>query len=130
MSNYWSWKKWRGLFLFKRNETKNCKGTLTPKMPFAARFSCCATIDFNSRLKYFPRGLWWQILYQNLWNLSNYWSVKKSFLPRFLPNVLSISGLFLDLPTVNFALFGTDIAFCFSHYLAPSLKADLNLKQA
>jgi len=35
---------------------KNCKGTLTPKMPFAARFSCCATIDFNSTLIYFPRG--------------------------------------------------------------------------
>jgi len=46
-----------GLFFFKRNEKKNCKGTLTPKMPFAARFSCCATIDFNSILKYFPRGL-------------------------------------------------------------------------
>ena len=67
-----------GLFLFKRNEKKNRRGTVTPKMPFAARFSCCATINFNSILKYFPRGLWWQILYQNLWNLSNYWSVKKS----------------------------------------------------
>jgi len=78
LSNYWSVQKSRGLFLFKRNEKKNHRGTLTPKMPFAARFSCCATIDFNSILKYFPRGLWWQILYQNLWNLSNYWSVKKS----------------------------------------------------
>ena len=46
-----------GLFLFKRNEKKNRRGTLTPKMPFAARFSCCATIDFNTILKYFPRGL-------------------------------------------------------------------------
>ena len=45
-----------GLFLLKRNEKKNRKGTLTPKMPFAARFSCCATIDFSSILKYFPRG--------------------------------------------------------------------------
>jgi len=35
---------------------KNRKGTLTPKMLFAARFSCCATIEFNSILKYFPRG--------------------------------------------------------------------------
>jgi len=26
-------------------------------MPFAARFSCCATIDFNSILKYFHRGM-------------------------------------------------------------------------
>jgi len=43
-------KKSRGLFLFKGNEMQNCKGTLTPKMPFAARFSCCATIDFNSIL--------------------------------------------------------------------------------
>ena len=42
--------------MFKQNEEKNHKGTLTPKMPFAARFSCCATIDFNSILKYFPRG--------------------------------------------------------------------------
>jgi len=46
-------------------------------MPFASRFSCCSTIDFNSTLKYFPRGLWQQILYQNVRNLSNYWSVKK-----------------------------------------------------
>ena len=46
----------RGLFLFKRNEKKNRRGTLTSKMPFAARFSCCATIDFNSIFKYFPRG--------------------------------------------------------------------------
>jgi len=35
-----------GLFLCKRNE-KNCKSTLTPNIPFAARFSCCATINFN-----------------------------------------------------------------------------------
>jgi len=99
-------------------------------MPFAARFSCCATIDFNSILKYLPKGLWLQIIYQNLWNLSNYWYVEKSFLPRFLPNVLSITGLFLNLLTVNFLLSRTDKAFCFFHYLAPSLKADLNLKQA
>jgi len=71
-------KKSRGLFLFKRNENKNCKGNLTPVMPFAARFSCCGTIDFISILIYFPRGLWQQILYQNLWNSSNYWPVKKS----------------------------------------------------
>ena len=50
-------KKSQGLFLFKRNEKKNRRGTLTPKMPFAARFSCCATIDFTSILKYFPRGV-------------------------------------------------------------------------
>jgi len=37
-----------GLILFKRNEMKNSKGTLTPKMTFALRFSCCATIEFNS----------------------------------------------------------------------------------
>jgi len=49
--------KMAGVFLFKRNDMKNCKGTLTPKMPFAARFSCCSTIDFNSILKYIPRGL-------------------------------------------------------------------------
>ena len=46
-----------GLFLFKQNEKKNRRGALTPKMPFAARFSCCATIGFKSILKYFPRGL-------------------------------------------------------------------------
>jgi len=34
---------------------KSRKGTLTLKMPFAARFSCCATIDFNSISIYFPR---------------------------------------------------------------------------
>ena len=49
-------KKSRGLFLFERNEKKNGRGTLTPKMPFAAKFSFCATVDFNSILKYFPRG--------------------------------------------------------------------------
>ena len=48
--------KSRGLFLFERKEKKNCKSTLTPKMPFVARFSCCATIDFNSILKFFPMG--------------------------------------------------------------------------
>ena len=37
-------KKSRVFFLFKRNEKKNRKGTLTPKMPFAARFSCCAMV--------------------------------------------------------------------------------------
>jgi len=41
---------------FKRNEKKNRKDTLTPKMPFTARFWCCATIDFNSTSKYFPSG--------------------------------------------------------------------------
>ena len=50
-------KKIAGLFLFKRNEKKNRRGTLTPKTPFVARFSFCATVDFNSILKYFPRGL-------------------------------------------------------------------------
>ena len=45
-----------GVFLFKRNEKNNRRGTLTPIMPFAARFSFCATVDFNSILKYFPRG--------------------------------------------------------------------------
>jgi len=45
-----------GLCLFKRNEKENCKGTLTPMMHFADRFSCCANIDFNSILKYPPRG--------------------------------------------------------------------------
>jgi len=50
-------KKSRGLFLFERNEKKNRKSTLTPKMPLVARFSWCATIDFSSMLKYFPRGL-------------------------------------------------------------------------
>ena len=49
---------------------------------------------------------------------------------KILPNVLSISDLFLDLPTVNFPLFKTDKAFCFFHYLTLSLKGDLNLKQA
>ena len=47
-------------------------------MPFIARFSCYATTDFNSILIYLPRRLWWQILYQNLWNVSDYWSVKGS----------------------------------------------------
>jgi len=30
--------------LFERNWKKNGKGTLTPKMPFAARFSCRAMV--------------------------------------------------------------------------------------
>ena len=50
-------KKIAGLFLFERNEKKNRRGALTPKMPFAARFSFCATVDFNSILKYFRKGL-------------------------------------------------------------------------
>jgi len=44
----------------KRNEQKIRYGSLTPKMHVAARFACCATIDFNSIMKYFPRGLLWQ----------------------------------------------------------------------
>jgi len=51
------YKKIAGLYLFKHNEKKNRKGALTPKMPFADRFSCCATFHFNSILKYFPMGL-------------------------------------------------------------------------
>jgi len=49
------WKN-RGVVFFKRYEKKHHKGTLTTKMPFAARFSCCATIDFNSISKYLRRG--------------------------------------------------------------------------
>jgi len=45
------------VILLKRNEKPNRKDVLTPKMSFAARFSYCATIDFNSILKYFPREL-------------------------------------------------------------------------
>ena len=44
-------KKIAGLFLFKRNEKKNRKGTLTPKMRFAARFSCCAMVVLISPVK-------------------------------------------------------------------------------
>jgi len=44
-------KNLRGLFLFKRNEKSNGKGTLTPKMPFAARFSCCAMVVLTSPVK-------------------------------------------------------------------------------
>jgi len=51
LSNYWSVKKSRGLFLFKRNEMKNCKGTLTPKMSFAAIFSWCAMVVLMSPVK-------------------------------------------------------------------------------
>jgi len=40
-----------GLFLFKRNEKKNRRGTLTPKMPFAARLSCCAMVVLTSPVK-------------------------------------------------------------------------------
>jgi len=50
-------KKIAGLVLFKRNEKKNRRVTLTPKTPFAARFSFCATVDFKSILKFFPRWL-------------------------------------------------------------------------
>jgi len=69
-------KKSRGYFCL--NKMKNRKGTLKPKLHFASRFSCCATIDFNSILKYFPSWLSQQILYQNLRNLSSHWCVKKS----------------------------------------------------
>ena len=64
-----------------------------------------------------------KILYQNLWHLSN---VKNLFPPK----VLQITDLILSLAIVNFPLFGTDKAFCFLHCLTPSIKADLNLKQA
>ena len=98
-------------------------------MPFAARLSCCETIDFNSILKYFPRGLLWYIFLKTfgICPTIDRWKIVST---EILPNVLSITVLFLDLPTVNLFLFRTDIEFCFFHYLTPSLKADLNLKQA
>ena len=65
------WEKSAGLFLFKRNEKKNRRGTLTPIMPFAARFSICATVDFNSILNYF------HAMKENSTNLN---SVEVSFL--------------------------------------------------
>ena len=43
--------------MFKRNEKKNGKGTLTPKMPFAARFSCCAMVVLTSPVKCLFRTL-------------------------------------------------------------------------
>jgi len=58
------------------------------------------------------------------------WICEKIVSTKILPKVLWITDLFLGLPTVNFPLFRTDKAFCFFHYLTPSLKADLNLKQA
>ena len=122
-------KKSRGLFLFKRNEKRNRKGTLTPKMPFAARFSCCATIDFNSILKYFPRG-YDDKFYIKIFGICPTCDRWKIVSTEILPNLLSITNMFFDLPTVSFPLFRTDKAFCFFHYLTPSLKADLNLKQA
>jgi len=45
---------------------------------------CISTYDAYMRhsaskvLKYFPRKVWSYILYQNLWNISSYWSMKKS----------------------------------------------------
>ena len=46
-----------GVIFVQTKWKKNRKDTLTPKMPFADRFSCCATIDFNSISNYFPGGL-------------------------------------------------------------------------
>jgi len=55
--------------LFKRNKKKNRKGTLTPKMPFAAGFSCCAMVVLMSPVKcLFPTlqvcTLWFVALFQ------------------------------------------------------------------
>jgi len=90
-------KKSRWLFLPKRNETKNCQGTLTPKMPFAARFSCCAMVVLTSPVKFiFPTlqvcPLWLVALFQqgsHHLTLSplfvSYWDMMKCiFLHRFL----------------------------------------------
>ena len=98
-------------------------------MPFAARFPCCATIDFNSTFEYFLRGYddkfyikifgicpaidrWKNCFYRNFAESSiNHWPVLRP-------------------AHINFSLFRTDKAFCFFHYLTPSLKADVDLKQA
>jgi len=90
-------KKSRGLFLFKRNEKKNCKGTLTAKMAFAARFSCCVMVVLTSPVKcIFPTlqvcPLWLVALFQqgsHHLTLSplfvSYWDMMKCiFLHRFL----------------------------------------------
>ena len=42
--------------MFKRNDKKNRKDTLKQKNAFAARFSCCGIIDFNSILNTFREG--------------------------------------------------------------------------
>jgi len=98
-------------------------------MPFAARFPCCATIDFNSISKYFPR-VYDDKFYIKIFGICPTCDRWKIVSTEILPNVLSITDLFLDLPTVSFPLFRTDKTFCFFHYLSPSLKADLNLKKA
>ena len=76
---------------------KNCKGSLTPKMPFAARFSCCAMVVLMSPVKcLFPTlqvcPLWLVALFQqgsHHLTLSplfvSYWDTMKCiFLHRFL----------------------------------------------
>jgi len=86
-----------GLFLFKRNQKKNCKSTLTPKMPFAARFSCCAMVVLTSPVKcVFPTlqvcTLWLVALFQQGSHhlmlsplFVSYWDMMKCiFLHRFL----------------------------------------------
>jgi len=91
------WKKSRGLFLFKRNEKKIGKGTLTPKVPFAARFSCCAMVVLASPVKcLFPTlqvwNLWLVALFQQgAHHLAlsplciSYWDMMKCIFPhRFL----------------------------------------------
>jgi len=89
--------KTRWLFLFKRNEKKNGKGTLTPKMLFADKFSCCAMVALTSPVKcFFPTvqvcTLWLVALFQqgaDHLTLSplfvSYWDIMKCiFLHRFL----------------------------------------------
>ena len=89
-------KSW-GLFLSKRHEMKNRKGTLTPKMPFAARFSRCAMVVLMSPVKcLFPNlqvcTLWLVALFrQGAHHLTlsplfiSHWDIMKCiFLVRFL----------------------------------------------
>ena len=83
--------------MFKRNEKKNRRGTLTPKMPFAAKFPCCAMMVLSSPVKcLFPTlqvcTLWLVALFQHgahHLTLSplfvSYWDMMKCiFLHRFL----------------------------------------------
>jgi len=99
-------------------------------MTFAARFSCWATIDFNSILKCFSEGVMITNFISKSLEFSQLLRCEKIVSTKILPKVLSIIDPFLDLPPLNFPLFRSDKAFCFFHYLTPSLKADLNVKQA
>ena len=96
--------------LFKRNEKKNCKGTITPKTSYTPD-SRVARLSISIQYWNTFRGI---IITNFISNSSEFVQLligEKIVSTETLSKVLSIIDLFLDVPPVNFLLFRIDFDF-------------------